>query len=981
MAAMCFAAAGCVGEPAQDVSVFQLPRAREKMRQEADRLKEQLAGLPKLQEPLQLDAYGYHGGYLPALDTLPDEPRWTVDLQFSTYAKFEQIILVPAIDRSASPLGSYGFPKRFRVLQVFPDGRRTLIKEWMAEDCPDPGRVPLILEVEAPGTSRLVLEVYRGSPEGEKELFALDEIFGIVKNWAWSARSVEVSSELGSPPYWGKEYLIDRKTSLGLPVGLPVEDCAAGGGFSVVFDAQPEERSTIEIDLGKSVWVGDITLFPAIPEEGVLIPGFGFPGKIQVIRQIASPSGERKRRYPVSAGWDGGNPGNNMIRIPVNSHGRWFRLMFSQLPVYDGRPVLALGEIQVHQSDIHYPVEAIRLNEFPEGSELKTHLLTDGKANGRPVMGMLEWLIQIARRDQLAKTLNGLAGSEELLAERWQNFWWWSAIAGGFILVVSALWVAVAALIQRKRSLMEMNRRAEIEQMKIRFFTHISHELRTPLTVILGPLEKMREMITEPAMSEYASLMHRNVKKLQQLVDQLLDFRKLQEKRDSLDWKGVDLALFVHNVFDCYRSLALDKKIRYHLIGAEHPLSFVIDPGKFQKILDNLISNALKYTPEGGDVTVKLAVEFGAVSTIRLEVEDSGVGIAAEDFPHVFEQFYRAEGLQPIQAGGSGIGLALVKELVDFWGGDISVESPLAHGRGTRFSVALPAPDPEAWREEAEDEVAELQPVDLPAPLPVAQAARPQSTETVLIADDNEDVRSFVRMELADHYQVIEAGDGEDGLQKARETIPDLVISDVMMPKMNGVEMCRRLKGDELTSHIPIVMLTARGSEEHQLEGLGTGADDYVTKPFSMPLLKARIQNLLESRRVMRERFARELTVEPSAITVTSVDEKLLQSAIGVVEEHMDDAGFTVERFAAEMHMARNTLLLKLRALVDQSPQEFIRTLRLKRARQLLEQNAGTIAEIAFQVGFEEPTHFSRSFKKQFGQTPSGYLKNRKFYD
>ncbi len=247
----------------------------------------------------------------------------------------------------------------------------------------------------------------------------------------------------------------------------------------------------------------------------------------------------------------------------------------------------------------------------------------------------------------------------------------------------------------------------------------------------------------------------------------------------------------------------------------------------------------------------------------------------------------------------------------------------------------------------------------------------------VLIAEDDEDVREVLQEELEDEYRVLEAENGRKALELARETPPDLVVTDIMMPEMDGLELCRLLKTGELTSHIPVIMLTSRGSVENQLEGLETGADDYVSKPFHMPILIARIHNLLATRKQMHDRFAgQELVVEPGEITVVSSDEQLLQRAIGVVGEHMDDSDFSVEAFSAAMHMSRSALYLKLKGLVGQTPQEFIRTLRLKRAAQLLSDSTDNMSEIAAQVGWLEPTHFSRAFKNQFGQSPSDYRKN-----
>ncbi|VGO18880.1 hybrid sensor histidine kinase/response regulator transcription factor [Pontiella sulfatireligans] len=976
-----FDASGFSAADFSTVPFHSIPEAKKRIQERIEQIDFQLDTLPQLNEPLQLDAYGYHGGYLPALDELPEEPRWTVKIQFEEpYMKVNPIILVPAIDRSVTPIRSYGFPKRFRVLREFPDGSTKLTHEWMEKDCPDPGRTPLILDGIGRISSKIIIEVYRGDRVGEKEVFALDEILGVRKHFTPQAESVEVSSELESLPYWGAAYLIDRKTSLGLPLGYQAEAENVATDYSIVLDQQPSAESYIEIEITESSPVNEIILYPAVPSDGVLIPGYGFPGKVRVERQISNADGERRGVYANPDQWNEGNPGHNIVRIPIHKHGRWFRLYVCDLPVVDGKPVFALGEILVQRNEFVYPIQKIELHGFPESAQKQTHLLIDQKANGQPVMLMQDWLDQLTERSRLEQELHDCLTAEDRLGERWNRTWRkmaWSTVIFILVLALSGFGFSLIQRYRLRRRVEEEHRQMELEQMKVRFFTHISHELRTPLTVILGPLEKLMKMLSEPLQLEYASLMHRNVKKLQKLVDQLLEFRTLQEQNRDLSLSSADLVRFVRNSFQIYHSMATDKSIHYRLSIPDEPVHALVDAGKFQKILDNLISNALKYTPESGSVHLLFKVDEidGIRASLQFIVEDTGVGITEADLPHVFEQFYRADGLQPIQAVGSGIGLALVKELVDVWGGEIAVESPINEGHGTRFTVRLPVEFAEAEDVEPEEILPPEETALSNAEDSVSDRMHP-SGPRILIVEDNEEVRLFIRLELAENYEVYEGVDGEDGLKKVMEIMPDLIVTDVMMPKMDGVEFCRRIKQDEITSHIPVIMLTARGSQEHQLEGLETGADDYVTKPFSSPLLKARIHNLLESRRLLRERFSRGISVEPSAITVTSADEKFLQRAIGVVEEHMEDPEFSVQSFSKAMHMDRSTLLVKLKALVDQSPQAFIRILRLKRAKQLLEQGSDPVADIAFQVGFHEPTNFSRAFKKQFDRSPTECRKN-----
>lgn len=975
----------------ESVLLRSVSAARKNIREDIVRLNEGLKRLPASQESLQFDAYGYHGGYLPRLDVLPENPRWTLDVFFPS-DRLDQLVLVPAFDRRFDQAVSYGFPRRFRVLLVDGKGASRLIHEWTDQDFEAPGRTPVILDVSGakPSHNTIRIEVYRGAVENHRELFALDEIYGVAKNEIAQARHVTASSELESPPYWGKEYLIDQKTHLGLPLGPAVPGCS-DEDYRVVLDNESGEVCVVELDLGKNRMLGWITLFPARPTDGVLIPGYGFPGNIKVELIPEARKGMRGNTLYLPDGWSSGAPANNVVRIPAYSNSaRWIRLICSDFPVHNGERTFALGEVHVYKGGQSYPIDEVALSGVPTYAERDKERMIDGLVNGKPVMFLMDWLHQIEKQHHWSNLLENRESAEEFLRLKWLRFWritTWSALS---VLAVSGLVITVVLVVLRRRSLFAMNFRleqerhlTELEQMKIRFFTHISHELRTPLTVILGPLEKLYEVQKEARFKEYAALALRNVKKLQGLVDQLLDFRKLQDGREVLERREVNMIEHMRNAFEVYRSLALDKQIDYRLSLPEVSCWVLFDADKFQKITDNLISNALKYTPSTGQVWVALSVREAGVDApagIRLMVEDSGSGISAEDLPHVFEQYYRADGLESVKAVGSGIGLALVKELVDLMEGSISVDSPVIDGHGSRFTVQVPVdivsgqaeavPVPDAVESAVSDFAAEEESVQT--------TDAPGAKLKVLVIDDHADIRTFVGSELADSYTVIEAADGEAGWQQVRAEMPDLVISDVMMPVMNGIELCKRIKTDEKTSHIPVILLTARGSVEHQVEGLETGADDYISKPFSMPVLQLRIHNLLEARRMMRERFCREITVEPSEITVTSVDERFLQKAIKVVEEHMDDLEFGVAAFADAMYMDRKTLLVKLKAIVDQTPRDFVRILRLKRARQLLEQSGESVSEIAFQCGFSEVSNFSRSFKTQFGVSPTVFRNNMK---
>jgi DNA-binding response OmpR family regulator len=375
---------------------------------------------------------------------------------------------------------------------------------------------------------------------------------------------------------------------------------------------------------------------------------------------------------------------------------------------------------------------------------------------------------------------------------------------------------------------------------------------------------------------------------------------------------------------------------------------------------------------------------------VQITVKDTGIGIPPEDLPHIFDRFYQAGDAYAKDTQGTGIGLALTKELVELHHGEIEVSSEV--GKGTTFTVRLPLGKEHLQPEEIADAgyqmpdtgySSETADIDISGTRDQASGIHSQSpnhqitkSPSILIVEDNPDMRTHIRELLDKSYKVVEAVDGEDGLAKAAEINPEMIISDVMMPNMDGFQFCEKIKTDERTSHIPVILLTARASGESKIEGLETGADDYLTKPFDAKELRVRVNNLIEQRRKLQERFRREITVQPGDITVTSIDEKFLQRAINIVEEKISNSDFNIDQFCSEIGMSRPTLNRKLRALTGLSTNEFIRTLRLKRASQLLQQKSATIIEIAYEVGFNNPSYFAECFRKQFGKSPSEYASN-----
>ena len=549
-------------------------------------------------------------------------------------------------------------------------------------------------------------------------------------------------------------------------------------------------------------------------------------------------------------------------------------------------------------------------------------------------------------------------------------------------------------------SLRTTGRLQELDELKTRFFTNISHELRTPLTLILGPLTELMVSPIAPdpgALGEQVGLMHRHASRLLVLINQLLDIARLEAGQLRRHARPTNLGAFVRNSVAAFDSLAASRGVRLWAVVPEAPLVASIDHDQLEKVLTNLLGNALKFTPAGGKVQVSLLAD---AAQAVLTVADTGPGIPAAHLPLIFERFYQVDDSPGRRHAGSGIGLALVKELVALHGGTVAVHS--TEGMGTTFVVHLPtgiealhmhseAPPPADLPDGAASRAGAG--LDQSAPVPawgrelaapaaenVLRAAKSAiSSEDaahddrplILVVDDHADMRGYLTSCLSTDFRVVTAEEGEAGLAVIAETLPDLVVSDLMMPGLDGLALCQRLKTDERTSHIPVVLLTARTSDDSRLAGLALGADDYLTKPFHPEELRVRVRNLLRQRAQLRQRFAREITLQPRDIAITSADEAFLTRALAVVEQELANPAFDVEHFAAALHLSRIQLYRKLKALTDQAPTDFVRTLRLRRAAQLLAAHAGNVADVAYQVGFNNLSYFSKCFREQFGHVPS----------
>lgn len=550
------------------------------------------------------------------------------------------------------------------------------------------------------------------------------------------------------------------------------------------------------------------------------------------------------------------------------------------------------------------------------------------------------------------------------------------------ILMVFAFFVLKAYFAKAKlnEKLEEKNREIEAAtQAKLMFFTNVSHELRTPLTLIETPVEQLlAENQLSKAQRQMLEVAHRNVRTLLKLINQILDFRKVEGGKMTLQLAETDLAALVGNVVSEFVAAAEHKRIRLSCRLPEH-VTAKIDAGKVERVVSNILSNAVKFTPVAGEISVELTADTPQ-GTATLSVTNTGKGIAEGDLPHIFERFYQPQHSE----GGTGIGLALAKAFVDMHGGHIGVSSKV---EGTTvFTVHLPLNlQAETATSAAEQSaIVEPQAFIVPATQATTKADAPQlqtifeenndpNQPTILFTDDNDDVCQMARTLLETHYRVLTAPNGVVALQLAELNIPDLVVSDVMMPQMNGLELCSRLKQSTATSHIPVILLTAQTLDEQRIAGYEHGADAYITKPFSAPLLLARIHNLLQSRKQLKQVFggADELAKEE----ISTPDKEFVSKIRSEIHRNISNNDFGVEQLGAAVDLSRVQLYRKVKALTGLSPVELIRATRVNRARKLIESGATSVSEVAYQVGFTSPSYFTRCFKDQFGVSPMELLK------
>ncbi len=535
---------------------------------------------------------------------------------------------------------------------------------------------------------------------------------------------------------------------------------------------------------------------------------------------------------------------------------------------------------------------------------------------------------------------------------------------------------------EQRDQLVELSKRLEkATHAKLAFFTNVSHDFRTPLTLIADPVEQLEQSThLDEHERSLLRIVQKNVTVLLRLINQILDFRKFENDKLEMHLSQFDLAAGMKEWTEAFRAVAQKKHIRFrvNVVPDERGYTMVADEEKLERITYNLLSNAFKFTPESGLVEVQLSRFTDATGDwISCQVSDSGVGMLPEHVKHVFDDFYQAD----VHYSGSGIGLALVKAFTEMHGGNVTVDS--AEGKGSIFTLHIPmkqAGEPESVQTKTPSiqnlkEGAVLQADQETLTVADGDGVETPDRETVLVIDDNQDVREYVRMLLSDKYTVIEASNGQEGLQQAMKHIPDAIICDVMMPVMDGMECCRRLKAEVQTSHIPVMMLTAYAVDEQKVKGYECGADSYISKPFSAKLLLARLRNLIENRKRLQNFFS-----DPSAIRkerISDVDRGFAEKLRGLIEENLTNPELTVEDLGAHIGMGRVQLYRKAKALTGYGPNELLRMARLKKAAVLLASTDKTVAEVSYAVGFSAPSYFTKCYKEYFGESPTDFLKRK----
>jgi signal transduction histidine kinase/DNA-binding response OmpR family regulator len=556
---------------------------------------------------------------------------------------------------------------------------------------------------------------------------------------------------------------------------------------------------------------------------------------------------------------------------------------------------------------------------------------------------------------------------------------WRNAMISGSLLLLLALMIIyrLEQVRNRKNSLLLVIQKRlnanlkETDQLKSRFFANISHEFRTPLSLILAPIEdKINSLTVSATEKEDLRLIKRNADRLLELVNQLLDLSKLEAGKMQLSVREANLSEFITVLVASFDSLAESKGVHFfkNVVAPTHTVLF--DADKLEKIINNILFNSFKFTPAGGTVTLSMYTTPDG-NSLKIKIADTGKGMSPEEQTHIFTPFYQSKNTVDDGQVGTGLGLSLVNELVKLHKGEVHLTSQL--NQGTTIDITLPIQKGESETNTSTTlaintkkimaEIIEEQP----------EAIEEEHVDSILVIEDNTDLRNYIASSFKKQFTVFTGKDGEEGLSLAIEHIPNLIISDVMMPNMDGVELTEKIKSDERTSHIPVVLLTAKTDPSARMQGYKTGADDYLSKPFSTEELHVRVANLIEQRKKLMAKFKEHIEELPMLSKDPSLDERFILKAREVIEDAIGDTGFSVEKLAEEMCLSRAQLFRKFKALIDTSPSEFINDIRLRRAAELIRSKADTLAQISYSVGFNEQSYFAKRFRKKFGVSPSEY--------
>lgn len=539
--------------------------------------------------------------------------------------------------------------------------------------------------------------------------------------------------------------------------------------------------------------------------------------------------------------------------------------------------------------------------------------------------------------------------------------------------------------IEAKQLIEQERRHAEhlhqMDMMKLKFLTNLSHEFRTPLSLIVGPVETLMEKIKEPAYSWQLSMIRRNGRRLMNLVNQLLDFRKMEEQELKLQLSSGEIIAFIREAADSFGDVAARKNITFEFSSDITEAYVLFDHDKVERILFNLLSNAFKFTQEGGIIRVKLQAQEDVKAEGRLvlvmTVTDTGIGIPEEAQERLFERFFQHDPGTMVLNQGTGIGLSIVKEFVRMHGGTITLKSK--QGRGSSFRVCMPFALEELQQPaEADDLESGIASNDLEISHSGDQSKAAPASVSLLIVEDDDDFRFYIKDNLKAQYRIYEAANGKEGWQRALSLHPDIIVCDVNMPVMNGIELSRKLKADKRTCHIPVVLLTASTGEDEQISGLESGANDYMTKPFNFAVLNVKLRNLLALNQQLKETYVKQVKVMPASVEIESENEKLIKKVLSYIEDNLHNPQLSVEAMAKSLCMSRASLYNKILEVSGMSPVEFIRSVKLEKAVVLLEQSDMSIAQIAYHVGFSTPNYFARSFKAKYNIVPSEYIMNKR---